>query len=273
MAIDLVATFIENVKQNSVYSKCVKRYVIDKMITIFDGSYTKKQYPRNINNPMQIALEFYKQYNYEYYQIIIDGIKDKRIIIDDKIKASYTDQYENKTYIKLNGNDRDLYMLVHELAHFVDRSLTPNIIPDKYNFLCETFSFYMERQLEKYLIKQNGNYDELITIRNNNRVYFESKFIKHIKSQLYYEDLYKKQGIISEGQIDIEEAKELLGYNVSNIVNYLLRYPLGNVLSEYIIKNNLLKSDSDICQVCLKLDLNVVLDDYILSKNKTRTMK
>ena len=55
-----------------------------------------------------------------------------------------------------------MYMLVHEFAHYIDRSLTPNIIPDKYNFLCETFSFYMERQLENYLLKQKEFYDEFI---------------------------------------------------------------------------------------------------------------
>lgn len=269
----VVEKFIKIVRENSMYSKCVQRDVIEKMISTFNVSCNKKQYPQKINNCMKIALKFYKQYNYEYYKIIIKGLKSKSIIIDDKIQTSYTDPFQNKTYIKLKGNDSDLYILVHEFAHFIDRSLTPNIIPNEYSFLCEVFSFYIERQLEKYLLKQNKNYDELITTRNNNRIFFESKFMNDIKSQLYYEELYKSQGIISEEQIEGEDVKRLLKYNVSNIVNYLLRYPLGNILSEYMINNNLLKQDCDICQVCFQLDLRTVLDDYIITKTKARTLK
>lgn len=270
---DVVETFIKIVKENSMYSKCVQKDIVEKMTSIFEVSYNKKQYPRKINNCMQIALKFYKQYNYEYYKIIINGLKNKNIVIDGKIQTSYTDPFQNKTYIKLKENDGDLYILVHEFAHFIDRSLTPNIIPDEYNFLCEVFSFYMERHLEKYLLKETETYDELIAKRNNNRIFFENKFMNDIKRQLYYEELYKSQGIISEEQIDAEDAKRLLKYNVSNIVNYLLRYPLGNILSEYIINNNLLKQDCDICQVCFQLDLRTVLDDYIITKTKTRTLK
>lgn len=273
MTSDVVETFIKIVKENSTYSKCVQKDVIEKMISIFDVSYKKIKYPQKINNCMKIALKFYKQYNYEYYKIIINGLKSKSIIIDDKIQNPYTDPIQNKTYINLKGNDSDLYMLVHEFAHYIDRSLTPNIIPDKYNFLCETFSFYMERQLENYLLKQKEFYDELISTRNNNRIFFESKFMNDIKTQLYYEELYKSQGIINEEQINAEDAKRLLKYNVSNIVNYLLRYPLGNILSDYIINNNLLKQDYDMCQVCFQLDLRMVLDDYIMTKTKTRTLK
>lgn len=273
MTSDVVEKFIKFVKENSTYSKCVKKDVIEKIISTFDLSCKKMQYPQKINNCMKIALQFYKQYNYEYYKIIINGLKNKNIVINNKMKKSYVDTLNNTGYIKLLGNDSDLFMIVHELAHFIDINSEPKIIPVEYNFLCEVFSFYMERQLEKYLIKQKENYDELITIRNNNRVYFESKFLKHIKNQLYYEDLYKNQGIINEEQIDIEDAKRILKYNVSNIVNFLLRYPLGNILSEYIINNNLLKQDCDICQVCFQLDLNTVLDDYIIAKTKTRTLK
>lgn len=163
-------------------------------------------------------------------------------------------------------------MLVHEFAHYIDVKSEPKITLIEYIFLCEVFSFYMEIQLEKYLQKEDELYNELIALRKNNRIFFENKFMKSIKTQLYYEELYIKQGYIEEEQINIADAEKMLKYNVSNIVNYLLRYPLGNILSEYIINNNLLENDSDICKICLQLDLEPVIEDYFITKTKKKIL-
>ena len=37
---------------------------------------------QNINNPLETVLEFYKNYNLEYYEIIVEGIKNNKILID-----------------------------------------------------------------------------------------------------------------------------------------------------------------------------------------------
>ena len=91
-----------------------------------------------------------------------------------------------------------------------------------------------------------------------------------IKKQLYYEDLFNNQGTIIEEQIDVEDAKKIIKYNVANVIDYLLRYPLGISLLEYIIDNNLLKQDCDICKICLMLDFDTVLDDFFSTKTKVK---
>ena len=40
-------------------------------------------------------------------------------------------------------------------------------------------------------------------------------------------------------------------------------YPLANILSDYILENNLLKSDDHLGKVCLDTNLYDVLDDYL----------
>jgi len=270
---NMLESFVKMIKEQSGYSKFIKRDVIDRIISVFDVPCEKMDYPQTIDDCTSVALDFYKYYNYDYYKIIINGLKNKSIIIDSGLKSSYVDAEHNVAYLKLEGNDSDLYMIVHELAHYIDRKATPYITPNEYNFLCEVFSFYMEKQLEKYLLLQNQNYKDLINIRNNNRIFFERKYLIIIKKQLYYEDLYKKQGIISEEQIDIKDAKMLLKNGKLNVVNFLIRYPLANILSTYLIDNNILKEDNDMCEECLKLDLRVVLDTYNSEEAKKRIHK
>lgn len=93
-----------------------------------------------------MALEFYKKYNMKYYNTIIENIQNKRIIINKNISKSFTDKENNTTNISLCGNDGDLFNIVHELALFIDRNSIPQIIPDEYWFLSETFAFYIEKK-------------------------------------------------------------------------------------------------------------------------------
>lgn len=88
MTSNIIEQFIKIVEENSKYSKCVKINVIEKMASMFDVFCEKKEYSHKINNCLEIALQFYKQYNYNYYKMLIDGLKNKDIIIDNNIKNS-----------------------------------------------------------------------------------------------------------------------------------------------------------------------------------------
>ena len=121
--------------------------------------------------------------------MILEGFKNKRIIFQNK-ENSFTDTQNNKAYIKLQGNDGDVFILVHELAHYIDRNSNPHIVPDEYWFLSETFAFYVEKKLENWLI--SDKYNKLIYTIINNRKYFEKRMLIAIKYELYYEDLFSK---------------------------------------------------------------------------------
>ena len=141
-----IKKFIEQVKLESTYSKFLKSDVIYQLINIFNATFEKQSYSNEIENPLEMALEFYKNYNNNYHNIIIESIQNKKIVISQHNDKSFTDTNNNTVYIGLYGNDGDLFNIVHELAHFIDRNSTPSIIPDKYWFLSETFAFYIEKK-------------------------------------------------------------------------------------------------------------------------------
>lgn len=258
-----IRDFIELVKLESTYKKFINYDIIHKLINIFDSDFTKQIYSNKIKNPLQIALQFYKEYNIGYYNTIIEGIKNKRIVISNDILKSFCDVKNNITYIKLHGDDGDLFNIVHELAHFIDINSTPSIIPNQYWFLSETFAFYIEKKLQTWLQKEK--YSDLILTRINNRIYFEQKMLKAIESELYYEDLFRKKGTIESSDIDIEKINAIMQYDTSNIVNYLLQYPIANVLSDYLINNDLIHDDKQLAYECINTDLYKVLEKYSIN--------
>ncbi len=255
----LINEFIEKVKIESKYKKFIENGVISKLFKIFNSKCEKQYYSNNIDNPLELSLEFYKNYNLEYFKIITNGIKNKKIILDRNIHNSFTDIEENVTYINLYGNDGDLFVIVHEFAHFIDRNSNPNIIPNEFSFLGEVFSLYMEKKLELWL---DEKYNDLISIRRNNRLFYETDMLKIVKNELKYEKMYIKKGNIDSKNLKLEEVKKIMKYNFPNIVNYLLRYPIGNILSNYLINNNVLKSDRELCLTCLNVNLYEVLNEY-----------
>ena len=98
-------------------------------------------------------------------------------------------------------------------------------------------------------------------------MYFEIKMLKAVENELYYENLYKQKGIIEESDIDIKKIKSIIKYDISsNIVNYLLQYPLANILSSYLIDNNLLQDDKQLVEKCINMDLYNILENYSISK-------
>ena len=196
-----IKKFIEQVKLESSYSKFLKVDIIYQLINNFNAASDKQKYPSEVENPLETALQFYKEYNVQYYNTIIEEFENKRIVISQNSGKSFTDTENNTTYIRLYGNDGDLFIIVHELAHFIDKNSNPQIIPDEYWFLSETFAFYIEKKLENWL--KSEKYKNLIFTRINNRMYFESKMLKAIENELNYESLYRQKGIIEESDIDI----------------------------------------------------------------------
>ena len=260
-----IKNFLKQLELESKYRKFLKNDIIFQMINIFDIDIDKQDYPRKIENPLEIALQFYKEYNIQNYNTIIEQIKSKKIVINQDNDKSFTDTNNNTAYIRLYGNDGDVFNIVHELAHFIDKNSNPPIVPNEYWFLSETFAFYIEKKLEDWL--KNENYKELISIRTNNRIYFENKMLKAVENQLYYENLYIEKGTIEEKDIDVKKIKSIIQYDVSsNIVNYLLQYPLANVISDYFINNNIIQDDSKFVEKCLNIDLYELIRN--LSSNK-----
>lgn len=263
--------FIERVKIESNIHKFIKEDLIYQLIDYFKKDYTKMDYPQNINNPLEIVLEFYKSYNKEYYKIILEGINSNRIIISKNETKSLMDTNNRRAFIRLSGNDSDIFILAHEFAHYIDRSSNPSIIPDKYSFLCEVFSFYIEKQLELWL--NHKEFYELIQVRRNNRMYYEEKMLNAIEYELLCEKLYIRNGQINIEDLDVNKIKKLMRYDYDlnvGLVNYLLRYPLANLLSDYLLNNNHIKNNDDICSTCLNSNLYEVITSCSLNKNKVK---
>ena len=164
----IIRKFIEKVQVESSYKKILKLDIIEQMISIFKGNYQKSAYPNQISNCLELALQFYKNYNYKFYKMIVYGIENKKIIISREILKPYTDTDKGMAYIRMYGNDGDLFLLVHEFAHYIDRNSEPKIISSNLDCLSEVFSFFMEKQLELWLPKDK--YDGLIFARRNNRI-------------------------------------------------------------------------------------------------------
>ncbi len=223
---------LKKIKAESSYKKIVKLKIFDIFFEMFNKKYIKVEYSSVINNTLDMALEFYKHYNIQYYKKIIKAIQNNHIIIGKNLDKSYVDTNNGKTYILLTGNDSDIFILVHEFAHFIDRTSNPHIIPDEYWFLSEVFSFYIEKKLEKWL---GSEYKELISARKENRLYFESKMIKAIKYQLKYEKMYLERGTLSKEDINPKEMQLIRQYDCPNLINYLIMYPIANVISDYLI--------------------------------------
>lgn len=264
-----IKKFIEQIKLESTYRKFLKNEIIYQLINIFNAVFEKQSYSNKIENPLERVLQFYKEYNVQYYNTIIEGIESKAIVICQDNVKSFTNTEDNTTYIRLYGNDGDLFIIVHELAHFIDRNSNPPIIPDEHWFLSETFAFYIEKKLEIWL--ENEKYKDLISTRKNNRMYFENKMLKAIENELYYESLYRKKGTIEECDIDIKKIKSIMQYDVSsNIVNYLLQYPIANILSDCLINNHLIKDDNELAEKCINMDLYKILENYLPNKKIKR---
>ncbi len=261
-----VQSFIEKIKTESAFRKIVKIDLIEQLIKQWDTNWEKKAYPTQIANPLEIALQFYRDYNEQYYEMIMNGIKSQKIVFTHDSGKSFVNTKNGVAKIRLYGNDGDVFIIVHELAHFIDKSNIPQIVPDQYWFLAETFSFYMEKILERWLEKDE--YQQLISVRENNRMYFEMKMLKVIESELYYEALYRRKGSIEEEDIDFSKMESIMEYRTPNLVNYLITYPLANILSEYLLHTVPIHQEKNLATFCMSADLYKLIGDFSKPKNK-----
>lgn len=267
-------SFIEQVVKESSKKKILTREALDLLIDFFTGDYPKEEYPKTIKDPKSLALEFYKKYNENYYDMLINGLNNGSIIIEDSLLKSYVDTTTAQAHIKLNGNDNDLFILVHEYAHYIDRNMSPPIVPDTYWFFAETYAFYLEKQLELYLGKEYPEYHNLIQARRNNRMHYESKMVDALATELHYEDLYRKKQNLSAEDIDESDMNRVARYNFTiEIVNCLSQYPVANIISSRLLANNLVKDEHEFVDACLSIDLISILSGTENKKEIKPTIK
>lgn len=236
---------------------CLKKDFVLELIDKFDIPIKKLNYPNNNLDNLSISLNFYKNFNLEYYNIINQGLNSQDIIISDEFN-SFVNTNNDKAYIKLTGNDEDVIILVHEFAHYIDRVLNPHIVPDKYWFLGETFAFYIERELEK---KLGQKYEYLFEIRKNNRLYTEKNLLQIIKLALYYENEYLKTGKLELKEEDSKNIKRIMNIGHDNLVNFCLSYPIANITSLYLINFCSNITREEFCKLCLSYDIKKFFRD------------
>ena len=214
--------------------------MIQKLLSLKNEKLEKQEYLKTIIDPLAIALEFYKEQSDDNYKRIIEGIQSEQITLLEK-RQSYIDTKSGNTYILLNHEDSDVFCLVHEFAHFIDRNHKPAIVPDSHCFLAESYAFYMEKRLEKFLSERG--YHALVQTRRNNCIVSETKNIETIS-------------------FDTKKIKTILPYHMTNLVNVLLSYPLANILSEYLINHSVSFLEQEFVEVCTRVNLYDALDEF-----------
>jgi len=234
------------------------RDFILELIDEFDVPVEKLNYPDNNLDSLFISLNFFKNFNLDYYNTIIQGINKKDIIISDEFTSSHVKTETGKSYIKIFGNDGDIITIVHELAHYIDRKSNPNIVPNNYWFLGETFAFYIERELEKFL---GQKYKYLFDIRKNNRLYMEKNMLQIIKLALHYENEYLKNGKLELTEKDSKNIKRIMKVGEDSLINFCLSYPIANITSLYLVNfcNNV--THENFCKLCLSYDIQKFFND------------
>ena len=93
--------------------------------------------------------------------------------------------------------------------------------------------------------------------------------LEAIEYEMFCERLYKESGKLELNDLDANKISFIKRYDYDldiGLVNYLLRYPLANLLTEYLIKDYNLKKDEDIWKVCLDTNLYELLEKYDLKK-------
>lgn len=260
---EYIERFYNKIAEQSKYVKVLDVRIIKQMAELFEGKRKLIKYGHDeVDDALKMALDFYKDYNFEYYQIITQSIENGEIDLNSDVNKVNTSS--NKCYIKSIGNDSDLYIIVHELAHFIDRKT--GIIDDKHHFFSEVVSLYMEKMLEKYLEERNLC-PNLIKARKSNRIRFERDMLRAMSYELYYEELYRDNPDKVKENIDMEKLKYIMGYDSNNLVNYYIRYPIGNILSEYMLEHPEIKLQPKLANNLFKIDIRNLVNIYVDKKN------
>lgn len=86
--------------------------------------------------------------------------------------------------------------------------------------------------------------------------------IKAIKYQLKYEKMYLERGTLRKEDINPKEMQLIKQYDYPNLINYLIMYPIANVISDYLINFYSKLSDINLCQICLDTNLYEAIEIF-----------
>lgn len=253
--IELKRIFLERIKREASYQWILTDDLINEITKAYAGEKKLCKYDiKTFDNPFSMALDFYNKYYPSYYKIIIAGLETQKIFVGKEYKNSFVSNESLECFIKLNDNDYDFFLIVHELAHFIDCNSNPRIIPTKYNVFAETFSMYMEKKSEEYLASFDS--EDLIKVRRNNRFYFENNFLQYIDKIRNYVKMYNENIFIKDDDIDYDIAKLMKkNKDIPRLASYLFGYIIGNLLSEYFIFYDYDFSDKSFIDSCLDTSL------------------
>lgn len=247
--------FTAFIAQLTNFSICLRKDFVLELNDKFDVHVKKLNYPNNNLDSLSISLDFYKNFDLDYYNMINQGMNNKEIIFSDEFN-SHVNIKAGIAYINLNGDDGDIITIVHELAHYIDRKL--NIVPDKYWFLGETFAFYFERELEK---KLGQNYAYLFDIRKNNRLYMEKNLLQIIKMAFHYENEYLKTEKLRLTEKDDKNIKRIMNVKQQSLINFCLSYIIANITSLYLVNFCSNVTRENFCEICLSYNIEKFFRD------------
>ena len=170
---------------------------------------------------------FYKAYDEQFYEIISFGILNDRILIGDFVKRSHVNVDKKMCYIKTEGNDHDVYVMVHEMAHYVNAILGQKFIDRNNVIYTEVFSYYMERQLDKFLLEKG--YHQLVFTRYQNRTHSTCETARSLKNFLDLKRIYEtnKFALLFEK----DRITKLLRCDRNYPAQFYLRYLIGTIYS------------------------------------------
>lgn len=243
---EMIENFKEKVRLGSGYHKLVSRDTIIKLAEYFSECTKVEKYKKCDIDVLDIALRFYYEYFKEFYNIILSGLYNGDIVISANVPGSYTLPDEGKSYIKLKGQERDIFVMIHEFAHFIDVKSDPHLIEYRKWGYSEVVPYYVERVFSTNMMDK---YERVINARRINRNSTINHMLEVILLMLKYEDYFRKYGTI-DAIIDIDEVKRIMNEESQNVVNTLLKYPLANLYSAYMILNG----------IGLEKNLNILLD-------------
>lgn len=126
----------------------------------------------------------------------------------------------------------------------------------------EVPAFYYEKSFEKCY---KSCYSEVIRIRKINRVYYEKEMLQVIKYMLEYHDYYMRYGDI-DNKVNGRKIRLIMDYRSSNLANFLLRYPIANLIFSYMLIHNIDMRQNIDEYIIDNINLYKVMDDKVVRK-------
>ncbi len=253
----IIKDYNEILKDECNYDKLLSYEQVLKLRNIANKKIKDKKYPHNIKDPLKVVLEFFEEVYPEFYGLIIKGIKDKRIIFNSD--GCYVNTTNGICHLQDIKDDSAVFTIAHEFGHYIALNTNPPIISNKYKMFAEVLSIYMEKQLEKYF-KDKNIYLDAINARKVNRAYVDRNMIDVIYLEYTYENKYKSSKLFLT-DLDLNNILKITRLKGSNIINQLLTYPLGNMISDYLIDNNI-SINNDLIDNLTLINIDELLEKY-----------